>query len=79
MKGQVMERGQRCGDGKEARKREMEGGEWGQAGEGETMVVLVKRISGTMEPSNLLRWPRAPFNETPVNATHRSSRYALNA
>ena len=32
---------------------------------------------GTVEP--FFVWPRAPFNETPVNATHRSSRYALNA
>lgn len=60
MKGQVMERGQRCGDGKGARKREMEGGEWGREGEGETMVVLVERISGTMEPSNLLRLASGP-------------------
>lgn len=55
-----MERGQRCGDGKEARKREMEGGEWGREREGETMVVLVERISGTMEPSNLLRLASGP-------------------
>lgn len=55
-----MERGQRCGDGKGARKKEMEGGEWGREGEGETMVVLVERISGTMEPSNLLRLASGP-------------------
>lgn len=52
-----MERGQRCGDGKGARKREMEGGEWGREGEGETMV---ERISRTMEPSNLLRLASGP-------------------
>lgn len=33
--------------------------------EGKTSVLAVRiSVPGTMEPSNLLRWPRAPFNET---------------
>ena len=64
-----MERGQRCEDGKEARKRgTREKGVW-RRGERERWCSLLARGEGyrcqeTMEPSNLLRCPRAPFNET---------------
>lgn len=69
-----MERGQRCEDGKEARKRrtrKREGVEERRASERgrERWCSLLAReegyrYQGTMEPSNLHRCPRAPFNET---------------
>lgn len=67
-----MVRGQRCEDGKETRKREREKKK--NEGVEENELKKVRRwcaargegyrCQGTMEPSNLLRWPRAPFNET---------------